>query len=192
MELSKQRQQEARKLDVTVQYMVMADLCVLGYSEADAYTVAFPENAALAVQQNQSIRRNITESAKFKRLVEARRERFHENAKSSVPAGEIELIGAEETAREILKVAQKMEQGSKERGEMFMKYADLIRKNEQGSEDVTEAISFGLPLKCNQCPLLYSYNEQMRKDGGQEIRPVEMERVIRLARRTIHDATESR
>lgn len=190
MELSKQKQQEAKKLGVTVQYLVMADLCAAGYSEADAYEVAFPDNAALAAQQNTSIRKNIAESAKFRRLLEERRERLRQS--EQVPYGEIELIGAEETAKEILKVAQKMDQGSKERGEMFMKYADLIRRNEQGTEDVTDAISFGLPLKCNQCPLLYSYNEEMRRqDDGREIRPVEMERVIRLSRKIIQAAADA-
>lgn len=190
MELSKQKQQEAKKLGVTVQYLVMADLCAAGYSEADAYEVAFPDNAALAAQQNTSIRKNISESAKFRRLLEERRERLRQY--DPVPYGEIELIGAEETAKEILKVAQKMDQGSKERGEMFMKYADLIRRNEQGTEDVTDAISFGLPLKCNQCPLLYSYNEEMRRqEDGKEIRPVEMERVIRLSRKIIQAAADA-
>lgn len=190
MELSKQKQQEAKKLGVTVQYLVMADLCAAGYSEADAYEVAFPDNAALAAQQNTSIRKNIAESAKFRRLLEERRERLRQY--DPVPYGEIELIGAEETAKEILKVAQKMDQGSKERGEMFMKYADLIRRNEQGTEDVTDAISFGLPLKCNQCPLLYSYNEEMRRqEDGKEIRPVEMERVIRLSRKIIQAAADA-
>lgn len=191
MELSKQKQQEAKKLGVTVQYLVMADLCAAGYSEADAYEIAFPDNAALAAQQNASIRKNIAESQKFRRLLEARRDRARA-AEASSYDGEIELIGAEETAKEILKVAQKMDQGSKERGEMFMKYADLIRRNEQGTEDVTEAISFGLPLKCNQCPLLYSYNEQMRRqEDGREIRPVEMDRVIRLSRKIIQAATDA-
>ena len=33
MELSKQKQTEAKKLNVTVQYLVMADLMSIGYSE---------------------------------------------------------------------------------------------------------------------------------------------------------------
>ncbi|MBO7609643.1 MAG: hypothetical protein J6S96_05535 [Muribaculaceae bacterium] len=37
MELSNQKKTEAKKLNVTTQYLVMADLCAIGYSEADAY-----------------------------------------------------------------------------------------------------------------------------------------------------------
>ena len=66
MDLSKQKQTEAKKLNVTLQYLVMADLMAIGYSENDAYTIAYPENAALSLQQNASIRNNIIESVKFK------------------------------------------------------------------------------------------------------------------------------
>ena len=56
MELSKAKQNEAKKLNVTTQYMVMADLMAIGYSEEDAYTIAYPENEAMSVQQNTGIR----------------------------------------------------------------------------------------------------------------------------------------
>jgi len=70
MELSKQRQAEARKSGVTVQYLVMADLLSIGYSELDAYTIANQENTALSALQNKSIREKISSSVKLKHLVE--------------------------------------------------------------------------------------------------------------------------
>ena len=75
MELSKQKQTEAKKLNVTVQYLVMADLMAVGYSENDAYSIAYQENEGLSVQQNNSIRGTIIESVKFKKLLENRRSR---------------------------------------------------------------------------------------------------------------------
>ena len=42
--LSKQKENEAKKLAVTVQYLVMADLMAIGYSEEDAFVIAYPEN----------------------------------------------------------------------------------------------------------------------------------------------------
>lgn len=54
MEISKQKQTEAKKLNVTTQYLVMADLLAVEYSETDAYAITFPENIALAVQQSNS------------------------------------------------------------------------------------------------------------------------------------------
>ena len=191
MELSKTKKTEAKKLGVSVQYLVLADLISIGYSESDAYSVAYPENEALSMQQNNSIRKNILESSKFKKLLETRKQKVMANASSYSFLGDIELIGTEETAKEILKVAKQMDEGSKERGEMFMKYADLIRKNEQGIEDETDVITFAFPLKCNQCPLLYAYNEFLKKQDEKEVRPVEMERVIRLSHKIIEAAKEA-
>ena len=67
--------------------------------------------------------------------------------------GNIELIGAEETAREILRIAQTMPEGSKERGEMFIRYADLIRKNDTQTADDEDPVKIYLPMKCDMCPL---------------------------------------
>lgn len=69
---------------------------------------------------------------------------------------------------------------------MFMKYADLLRKNDAATEEQTESINFYFPVKCTQCPLLDEYNKYVRKlrSEGQkerEIRPVEMEGIIRAA-----------
>ena len=103
MELSKQKQTEAKKLNVTVQYLVMADLMAVGYSENDAYTIAFPENAALSVQQNNSIRSNILDSAKFKKLFESRRSRVKDGVAAPVQLEEVELVSTEEVMKEILR-----------------------------------------------------------------------------------------
>ena len=71
---------------------------------------------------------------------------------------------------------------------------DIKKENEQGTEDETDAISFFFPAKCNQCPLLYAYNEEMKKNTdsqGKIIRPVEMGRVIRLAQTIIQAAIDA-
>ena len=91
MELSKQKQTEAKKLNVTVQYLVFADLCAVGYSEADAYIIAYPENAALSVRQNDSIRKNIVESAKFKKLLEDRLSRVKDGIATPVLLDDVEF-----------------------------------------------------------------------------------------------------
>ena len=72
--------------------------------------------------------------------------------------GDIELIGAEETAREILKIAQTMPEGSKERGEMFVRYADLIRKNDTQTPEDDDPVRIYLPMKCSICPLKQEFD----------------------------------
>ena len=191
MDLSKQKQTEAKKLNVPIQYLVMADLLAIGYSENDAYTIAYPENAALSLQQNASIRNNIIESVKFKNLVENRRSRVKDGIATPVMLDEIELVGTDEVLKEILRSAKQQPIGSKERAELYAKYNDIKKESEQVSADETDTINFVLPLKCNQCPLLYAYNDYLKEHGLKEVRPVEMGRVISLAHKIIQAAKDA-
>ncbi len=194
MELSKAKQNEAKKLNVTTQYMVMADLMAIGYSEEDAYTIAYPENEAMSVQQNTGVRTNIIESAKFKKLLEARRTRVKDGIATPIQLEEVELVGTEEVLKEILRSAKQQPVGSKERADLYAKYNDIRKENEQGTEDETDTINFMFPLKCNQCPLLFAYNEEMKKCTNEKsdiIRPVEMNRVIKLAHRIIQASRDA-
>lgn len=191
MDLSKQKQTEAKKLNVTVQYLVMADLMAVGYSENDAYIIAYPENEGLSVQQNNSIRTNIVESVKFKKLLENRRTRVKDGVAAPVMLDEVELVGTEEVMKEILRSAKQQPVGSKERADLFAKYNEIKTKNEQGVEDDTDNINFVFPLKCNQCPLLYSYNEYLKEHGEVEIRAVEMNRIMSLSHKIIQAAKDA-
>lgn len=191
MELSKTKQTEAKKLNVTVQYLVMADLMAIGYSENDAYDIAYPENAALSQQQTNSIRNNIIESVKFKKLLENRRTRVKDGVATPVMLEEVELVGTEEVMKEILRSAKQQPVGSKERADLFAKYNEIKTKSEQGVEDDADNINFVLPLKCNQCPLLYSYNEFLKENGLQEVRPVEMGRIMSIAHKIIQAAKDA-
>lgn len=191
MELSKQKITEAKKLNVTVQYLVMADLMAVGYSENDAYIIAYPENEGLSVQQNNSIRTNIVESVKFKKLLDNRRTRVKDGVAAPVMLDEVELVGTEEVMKEILRSAKQQPVGSKERADLFAKYNEIKTKNEQGVEDDTDNINFVFPLKCNQCPLLYSYNEYLKEHGEVEIRAVEMNRIMSLSHKIIQAAKDA-
>lgn len=191
MELSKQKQTEAKKLNVTTSYLVMADLMAIGYTEEDAYTIAFPDNLSLSVQQNTGIRKSVVESAKFKKLLETRRSRVKDGIATPIDLDEVELVSTEEVLKEILRSAKQQPIGSKERADLYAKYNDIKKENEQGAEDETDTINFMFPLKCNQCPLLHAYNEEMKKLHEPEIKPVEMTRVIQLAKKIIQAAMDA-
>ena len=188
MELSKQKQTEAKKLNVTVQYLAMADLMAIGYSEQDAFAIAFPENEALAKQQNDSIRKNIVESAKFKKLLDNRKQRVKDGVATPVELEDVELVSTEEVLKEILRSAKQQPVGSKERADLYAKYNDIKKENEQGAEDETDTINFYFPLKCSH------YNEEAKKckdEKGNIIRPVEMGRVIKLSKKIIQAALDA-
>lgn len=190
MELSSSKKQEAKKLGCTVSEIIMADLLSIGYGEVDAYLIAYPEDASLSVQMQNANRKKISSKVSFMELCEKRKLYNANILEFSGDTADIELIDSELTAKEILKIAKQMPEGSKERGEMFMKYADLTRKNDAVTEEAMDAITFYFPLKCNQCPLFDAYNSFMRLVGRNEIRPVEMESVIRNAEPIMKKAKE--
>lgn len=159
MEVTSHLKKRAKNYNVTWQYLVMADLLALGYGEADSYAIAFSENTALSVQKNMAIRENILKTERFQELMLTRKKAIANKNKNNLNEdGDIELIGAEETAREILKIAQTMPEGSKERGEMFVRYADLIRKNDTQTTEDDDPVRIYLPLKCTACPLKMDFD----------------------------------
>lgn len=190
MELSSPKILEAKKLGVTVQYLVYADLMAIGYSENDAYVIAFPENVALSEYQNNSIKKNILSSAKFKKILEIRRSRVKDGTATPYTLEEMELVGTEEVLKEILRSAKQQAVGSKERAELYAKYNDIKRESEMSGTDGTDSINFFLPLKCNQCPLLHSYNQYLKENNLKEIRPVEMGKIAAAAHNIIQASKE--
>lgn len=159
MEISTHLKKRAKNYNVSWQHLVMADLMALGYGEADSYAIAFSENTALSLQKNIALRTNIVKSERFQELLMTRKKAVASQSKNNVnDEGDIELIGAEETAREILKIAQTMPEGSKERGEMFVRYADLIRKNDTQTPEDDDPVRIYLPMKCSICPLKQEFD----------------------------------
>ena len=133
-------------------------------------------------------RKKILSKISFVDLCEKRKLINANILKFSGDTKDIQLIDNEMAAKELLKVALTLPEGSKERGEMFMKYADLARKNDQKTEEATEAISFYFPVKCHQCPLLNEYNSYLKANKKKEVKPVEMEGIIRQAASIIEKA----
>ena len=189
MELSTEKTKEAKKLGFSVSELVFADLLSLGYMKNDAYAIAFPEMMGMNMQNVNAERDKLLAKPAFKNFLEERRRINASKLEFSGDASDVELIDNEMTAKEILKIARQMPENSKERGEMFMKYADLTRKNDQKTEEMTEAISFYIPVKCHQCPLLIAYKDfAKQRKSHEELRPVEMESIIRTAKPFIDKA----
>lgn len=191
MELSQSFQKQAKKLGASPEYLIMADLMSVGYSEQDAYAIAYHENAALSAQQNKAILDNIISSSKFKKVFDERRSHIKSGVSIPIPVDEVQLVGTEEVMKEILRSAKQQPVGSKDRADLFAKYNEIKTKNEQGTESKTDSINFYLPQKCSQCPLLYSYNDYLKKNGKKVLRPEEMGRVIEIAHRIIQAAKDA-
>ena len=166
MEVTAHLKKRAKGYNVSWQYLVMADLMALGYGEPDSYAIAFSENTALSVQRNMDLRTSIVKTNKFQELLVTRKRALAGMKGTAVnDSGDIELIGAEETAREILKIAQSMPEQSKERGEMFVRYADLIRKNDTQTNEDEDPVRIYLPMKCDMCPLKIEFDAKNKVES---------------------------
>lgn len=181
IDLSPSFKKQAKKLGVPESQVLLADLLSIGYSENDAFTIAYPENAAMSAQQKKSIQESVLNSQKFKKVYEERRANIKSGVSVPIPVEEIELVGTEEVLKEILRSAKQQPIGSKDRADLYAKYNDIKKESEQTVSNGQDAIMFAFPVKCYQCPLLHSYNEFKKENGEREIRPVEMERIIKLA-----------
>ena len=179
MDVSKNLEDKAKKYGASVRDLIMADLVGIGYTENDAYAIAYNGVMPMQVYQIREAREKILKKVGYKRALSARLEQ--QGISEHMPTeGEDELIDKRKTAKLIMNAALKQPNDSKERIEGLMKYADIMGyKRDVEESDVTENISFFFPLKCNQCPLLIAYNDAQSKKG--EIKPVEMGRIIEMA-----------
>lgn len=190
MELSPIKTQEAKKLKVSVQEMVMADLLSIGYTEEDAFAVAFPAEAILNAQAKKSAMNDVLTKPKFKQLCDIRREKNATVLSVENEAADIELITPEDVAKEVLQAAKMQPIGSKERADLMAKYNDIRNENKKDIADPNnDPVQFFFPIACEKCPLLQTYNEFIaQKNEGKpiskwtsEVRPDEMQRICEMA-----------
>ena len=159
MELSTTLQKTARKLGVSQEYMIMADLMAVGYGEYDAYTISHPGNAAYSIQQNNNIRANIIKTQKFKKLLADAKQRLRDKLGDPSTIEDVQLMGMEDVAKEILLSALNQPKGSKERADLLKGYKDTLAEYEGKNTTQTSSISFYLPMCCDKCPLMIKYKE---------------------------------
>lgn len=156
MNFSEKLKKEARQYDVAPEQLLMADLIALGYTQAEAYNIAYTERDVLDIQKNMSHRDGILADKKFAVMLEARIMRIKSGITIPEKLSEIQLVTREEALKEILRSARKLPEGSKERGELFLKYNEQLAKL-QGDGERTDAVHIYLPLKCTNCQLYADY-----------------------------------
>ncbi len=167
MEVSVKFKKEAKSLGVDYQQVVMADLISIGYTEADAYNIAYPEREVWDVEKNMSTRDGILKDRKFKSMLETRIQRTKSGVVIPEKLSEIQLVSREEALKEILRSARSLKEGSKERGDMFLKYNEQYAKlTEQGNNG--DSINIYLPLKCLNCSLYWDHLEKIESEIGNE------------------------
>ena len=175
---NEQIQKLAKRMKVEPEMIVFADFLFLGYHEVEAYLMAYPNDESLSLSMMKRKRKNIICSDKFKEICSERRELFERTLSLPNDISEIELIGSEEVAKEILATAKHQTPGSKERADLYAKYFEIIKDamiNMPESTDETDYIHIYFPAKCNECLFLIIYNKHWRRylkeHEGEEIEP---------------------
>lgn len=175
---NEQIQKLAKKMKVEPEMIVFADFLFLGYNEVEAYLMAYPKDESLSLSMLKRKRKNIVCSVKFKEICDERRELFERTLSIPNDISDIELIGSEEVAKEILNTAKHQMPGSKERADLFAKYYEIIKDamiNMTESTDETDDIHIYCPTKCNECLFFIIYNKHWRRylkeHEGEELEP---------------------
>lgn len=157
---SKKLKAEAQKFNVSIMELVMADLMSIHYTKADAFFIAFPDYASKSEAEARNVMDSIARSDKFKALLQERTRMHNNEARPTAnPDG---LMAKEEAQQEILNVALSMPSGSKERGDMFVKYMEMLRKNNESIDTGDDHVKYYLPLTCEKCSL-YADLQSRRK-----------------------------
>lgn len=163
MELSARLKKEAQRYNVPAQTLVMADLMVVGYTANEAYNIAYSENAALSKQQNISIRDNITFAVGFSDML-SERKRMLRGMETSTAADTSQQMTKDEVAAQLKAQIDLLPDGSKEKADVLMKYADLFAmKKEEKKADEEDIIRVWMPLTCDICPYKKSYGDAAGK-----------------------------
>ncbi len=163
MNFSEKFKKEAKAFDVAPEQVLMADLIALGYTKPEAYNIAYTEREVFDIQKNMAHRDGILQDIKFKRMLEERIQRVKSGVTIPEKLSEIELISKEEALKEILRSARRLPEGSKERGEMFLKYNEQYSKLTDKDSN-TDSVNIYLPMKCINCQLYADYLERMEEE----------------------------
>lgn len=171
---SKKLKSEADSFGVGINELLMADLIAIGYIKMDAFYLAFPDYQSKSPLEARNIMESISRGDGFKAIVKQRAEK-HSGGDANFVQPDDGLIDKKQAAMEILRVAQSLPENSKERGEMFVKYSEMLRKNDDSVDVGNDHLQYYLPLTCPKCSLYQTFKENKRKKDLEERKKLEAE-----------------
>lgn len=183
---------EAARIGCNPNHIILADLIICGYTESEAYDIAFSEDIAKSAKSIIADRERELKSDGYKRAYEERRMAIKSNADPD------DLRNKESVARELNKLITQTTD-PKLRAELLMKLADLQQMKKDLTSLDDDPVQFFLPLACEKCPLLQNYNEFLAEKNRDlppdkwdlEVRPDEMQRIIEQSHTIIKKMREA-
>lgn len=180
---------EASRIGCDPNHIILADLILSGYTESEAYDIAYSEYIARSAKQIIADRERELKSDKYKRAYEDRRKARKYNSENT------DLRDKETVARELNALITSTTD-AKLRAELLMKLADLQQMKKDATAIDEDPVQFFLSVSCEKCPLLQNYNDYLERKNHDlppekwelELRPDEMQLVIEQAEETIMKA----
>lgn len=172
---------EASKLGCDPSHIVMADLILSGYTENEAYEIAYPEELARRAQDKIAHREAEFASESYKRAYDGRK-LAHKHI-----SDEVDDRDKGDILKELNNLAS-LQTDPKIKAEILMKIADIKNMKKEMSDE-EDPVVFHLPIDCDKCPLLQSYNEfiknrnrELPKDEQEApLRPDEMQMIAEMS-----------
>lgn len=173
---------EASRIGCKENHIILADLILSGYTEAEAYDIAYSERVMTAAKIKIAEREEVLRSEEYQRAFEDRQEARRYTTEA------VDLRDKESVARDLNTLINKTTD-PKLKAELLMKLADLQQMKKDASAIDDDPVQFFLPLDCERCPLLIAYNDYIaKKNNGKpfdewegRLRPDEIQRIIEQA-----------
>ena len=183
---------EAKRIGCEPNHIILADLLLGGYTESEAYDIAYSEDIAKSAKQIIIDRERVLQSDGYKRAYEDRRESRKYTTEST------DLRDREKVARD-LNMLINQTTDPKLKAELLMKLADLQQMKKDASAVDDDPVQFFLPVSCEKCMLLQQFNEYLSEKNGSlpqdeweiELRPDEMQRIIERSDEIIRKMREA-
>lgn len=167
---SKRLKAEAKKLGIPVQSYALATLMAAGWTAAEAYALAYYENASFGASQNAQIRDNIVLNPNFTDIIEKIRDGFPTRNVLAAGANDGRLPSKDDIAQII--ATEMYSLTGKERVEAAMKLADLfaMKKEEIKDDGDEKIIHVFLPIPDSELEILVEKKarELLRQQSEQQ------------------------
>ena len=165
-EYSKRLKAEAKGMGIPPQSLVMAYLLACGFSDNEAYTIAYSCNEALSKTQNISIREQIVQNPNFQEIVERVRTKI--TGKGTAPAkssDSAQQLSKEDIATILKRQMDALPDGDKAKTDAAIKYAELYQYKKDDPKDDNEYLPhIWLPMPCFLCQYKQDYDERRKAE----------------------------
>ena len=161
-EYSKRLKSEAKGLGIPVQSLVLAYLLVCGFTEAEAYDIAYSCNDTFSRQQNINIREQIVQNPNFQDIVDRLRTKItgkDKKGRAGLPK-KTEQLSKDDIAEILKRQMDALPDGDKAKTDAAIKYAELYQYKKDDPKDDNDYLPhIWLPQACFLCQYKDEYEK---------------------------------